>query len=92
MVGLGSKGSISPGKDADFVVWDPDDEFSVGAPGAGGMKIEHKHKLTPYSGETLKGRVIATYLRGEKIFTFTREDGEHKHRAGGAYGKPLLRK
>jgi allantoinase len=29
---------------------------------------EHRHKLTPYEGMELKGAVVATYLRGVKIY------------------------
>jgi allantoinase len=29
--------------------------------------IAHRHKVTPYAGETLRGRVRATYLRGERV-------------------------
>ena len=52
--------------------------------------VEHRHPLTPYDGMTLKGRVLATYLRGERIYV--EADGAHRHRAAGPYGKPLLRK
>jgi allantoinase len=57
------KGSIAPGRDADFLLFDPDATFRV-AP----ERLEHRHKLTPYEGQTLSGVVTATYLRGEKIY------------------------
>ena len=57
------KGSIAPGCDADLVVFDPEASFTVDP-----ARLYQRHKLTPYSGRTLKGVVVATYLRGEKIF------------------------
>jgi allantoinase len=57
------KGAIAPGRDADFVVWYPDDEFPVTP-----ARIRHRHKVTPYAGRTLAGRVAATYLRGTAVF------------------------
>src|SRR5947209_1313096 len=57
------KGSIAPGRDADLVFFDPEATLIV-APEIN----EHRHKLTPYDGQTLSGVVEATYLRGEKIY------------------------
>lgn len=61
-----SKGTIEPGRDADFVVWDPD-----GVTRVRGADLEHRHPLTPYEGMTLRGEVVATILRGAAIY----EDG-----------------
>ena len=43
-------------------------------------KIEHRHKVTPYAGETLQGVVQATYLRGRKVFDRGRFYGEAEGR------------
>lgn len=57
------KGSLAAGSDADIVIWDPDQEFEVEA-----TALRHRHKLTPYNGETLRGVVQKTFLRGKKIY------------------------
>jgi allantoinase len=57
------KGAIAPGFDADFVVWHPAFQRTI-AP----EQLLHRHKLTPYLGRTLPGVVMATYLRGRKIY------------------------
>jgi len=62
LAGLGRKGAIAVGNDADLVVWDPDAEFTVDA-----AALEHRHKLTPYAGRKLRGVVQTAFLRGEKI-------------------------
>ncbi|PYS45290.1 MAG: allantoinase AllB [Acidobacteria bacterium] len=63
-VGLASKkGSIGVGFDADIVIWNPGGEFRV-VP----EKIHHRHKLTPYAGETLSGIIEKTFLRGQIVY------------------------
>jgi allantoinase len=57
------KGSISPGCDADLVVWNPEASFRVDS-----ATLHHRHKLTPYAGEVLSGIVETTFLRGRKIY------------------------
>ncbi|MCO5571707.1 hypothetical protein L7F22_025454 [Adiantum nelumboides] len=76
--GLENKGSIAIGKDADFVVWDPETSFIVDE----SLPIYHKHKITPYAGSRLYGRVIATFVRGQMVY----REGHH---ASQACGRPL---
>ncbi|HEY2547487.1 MAG TPA: allantoinase AllB [Candidatus Acidoferrum sp.] len=57
------KGHLAPGLDADFVVFDPEASFLVTE-----ARLHYRHKVSPYLGETLRGEVKATYLRGKKVF------------------------
>jgi allantoinase len=64
LAGLGHKaGSLEVGREANFVVFDTDAESTVRAEG-----LHHRHAISPYMGETLRGAVKATYLRGEAVF------------------------
>ncbi|HJO03623.1 MAG TPA: allantoinase AllB [Acidobacteriota bacterium] len=66
------KGSIAEGLDADLVVFDPDATSRVD-PAA----LLHRHPDTPYAGTELRGRVIATFLRGRCVYDNGKIDGAH---------------
>lgn len=71
----GRKGAIVAGADADLVVFDDTARSTVTA-----ASVHHRHKVTPYAGETLRGVVHATYLRGCRVA----EDGKTIHSDLGA--------
>ncbi len=58
------KGKIKAGHDADFVIWIPEEEFKINQ-----EDILHRHKLSPYSGEQLWGKVQQTIVNGTTIYT-----------------------
>ncbi|NUS13010.1 MAG: allantoinase AllB [Streptomyces sp.] len=62
LAGLGAKGAIAPGRDADFAVFDPDASFTVDP-----ARLHHRNPVTAYAGRTLRGVVRATWLRGRPI-------------------------
>ena len=80
LAGLGDrKGNLAAGYDADIVVFDPDERFVVQT-----ELVQHRHKVTPYAGDSLTGVVKATFVRGRKVW----EDGRH---SGGSVGQWIRR-
>jgi allantoinase len=64
LAGVGHKaGALEIGHEANFVVFDTEAESTVRS-----EKLHYRHAISPYMGETLRGMVKATYLRGEAIF------------------------
>lgn len=56
-------GTLSAGANADICLFDPDEEWTVDA-----AKFFSKSRNCPWDGQTLKGRVKATYVGGTQIF------------------------
>jgi allantoinase len=64
LAGLSNRaGALSPGREANFVIFDTETEFRVTAD-----KLHYRHPISPYINETLRGVIKATYLRGEPVY------------------------
>ena len=74
------KGRIEKGYDADLVIWNPDESFTVTE-----QMILHKHKITPYLGEQLYGTVHSTYLGGMVVY---HANGQLQLNAGSIITRP----
>jgi len=59
----GQKGTLTVGADADVVVFDPHATWTVTQ-----SDLHFRHKISPYLGARMRGRVQETWLRGERIF------------------------
>ncbi len=59
----GRKGALASGADADFVVFDTSATWTVTPD-----DLHFRHKLSPYLGAELRGRVTETWLRGEPVY------------------------
>jgi allantoinase len=62
-LGLSEKGQIKTGFDADLVVWQPEKTVEITV-----ENIHHRHKITPYLGQILRGSVERTYVNGQLVF------------------------
>jgi allantoinase len=72
------KGRIAPGLHADLVAWDPEAPFVPQAD-----DLHFRHKISPYLGRKLLGRVQTTWVRGETVY----DEGVF---AATPYGRPVL--
>jgi allantoinase len=80
LAGLAShKGALAVGMDADFCVFDDVSEWAIEPAG-----LQTRHKITPYAGRTVKGRVRSTWLGGTRVH----EDGKFE---GALRGRLLTR-
>ena len=57
------KGRLAAGLDADFVVFEPEESWTVRA-----VDLHSLNRYTPLEGHRLTGRVRAVYLRGEPVY------------------------
>ncbi len=73
LFGLPSKGAIEPGKDADLVLFDPQERRTVTQ-----AELHHTSDFTPYEGLATSGIVRSTIVRGE----FVIRDGHFVGRRG----------
>lgn len=62
-IGQTQKGRIKVGCDADIVVWNPEERFTVKK-----ENIHYRHRISPYVGEELYGVVKQTYVGGKKVY------------------------
>ena len=69
------KGAIAVGLDADLIAFDPEAWWT---PRAGAL--QQRHPVSPYLGRTLRGRVRATWLRGEPVWNGRNVVGEPRGR------------
>lgn len=62
LYGLAGKGRVEPGADADLALVDPEARWTLSDDG-----VISKAGWTPYAGREVRGRVVATLLRGRVI-------------------------
>ena len=64
LAGIGHQaGSLAAGREANFIVFDTESEFTVTAD-----RLHYRHAISPYINETMRGIIKATYLRGEPVY------------------------
>jgi len=62
LFGLGSKGAVERGRDADLVLFDPDARRTISQ-----ADLHHTSDFTPYEGMAATGSVRSVLLRGRLV-------------------------
>ncbi len=62
--GIEEKGSIAIGKDADIILIDPETSHTLEI-----EDLEYRNKLTPYLNREVGAQIVATYVRGNEVYS-----------------------
>ena len=57
------QGRMEPGAPADLVLFDPDAPFLMDR-----FKLRSKSKNTPFDGQRMEGKVLATFVNGTQVY------------------------
>ncbi len=71
MFGLADKGEIQVGKDADIVIFDPKQKFTITQ-----EKLHMNVDYTPYEGMEVTGMPVEVYSRGKKVAQWQKDHVE----------------
>lgn len=77
MFGLKEKGEIVAGKDADIVIFDPDQKFTITTD-----KLHMNVDYTPFEGWEISGMPLKVYARGKKVSQWNGSQMEFTGKAG----------
>ena len=69
ILGLTEKGSVSTGKWADLMIFDPRPEYRIDK-----SPFLSKGKNTPFDGFPVKGEVVCTIVDGEVVYSRRRKN------------------
>jgi len=84
MFGLADKGEIQVGKDADIVIFDPEQKFTITQ-----EKLHMNVDYTPYEGMEVTGMPLEVYVRGKKVSQWKEDHVEFVGEKG--YGRFVKR-
>ncbi len=86
MFGMENKGSIEVGKDADVVIFDPEQKFTVGID-----KLHMNVDYTPFEGYEVTGMPYKVYSRGRQVAQWSDASGTVEFTGEPGWGKFVKR-